>query len=112
MQFLMLVCIDRTPGKANSDPGLDIEDWVEQNDKLGTRIIGDRIRPDAEATVVRVRGDEVLVTDGPFVETKEIVAGFDVLEARDLEHAIEIAAAHPMAREGGALELRAFWGDE
>ena len=111
MRFLMLVCVDREPsGAPNTTPGLEIDDWVDKYEGDGVRLLGDRIRPDAEAHAVRVRGDEVLVTDGPFVETKEVVAGFDVLECRDLEHAIEVAAAHPMARDG-VLELRAFWED-
>ena len=48
------------------------------------------------------------MTDGPFAETKEQVAGFDVLECDDLDEAIEIARRHPMARLG-LLEVRPFW---
>lgn len=108
MRFLMLVCVDSEPADAGSTPGMSIEEWVDTYDGNGVRLIGDRIDPESNAKTVRVRDDEVLVTDGPFVETKEVVAGFDVLECRDLKHAIEVAAAHPMAR-GGVLELRPFW---
>jgi hypothetical protein len=54
-----------------------------------------------------VRGGELIVTDGPYAETKEQVAGFDVLECADLDEAIEVASRHPMARLG-LLEVRPF----
>jgi hypothetical protein len=59
------------------------------------------------ARTVRVRDDQVIVTDGPFAETKEQLAGFDVLDCADLDEAIQAAARHPMAR-GGLLEVRPF----
>ena len=67
--------------------------------------MGDVLEPQDQARVVRVRGGKTLVTDGPFVETKEILGGFDLLECADMAEAIEVAAAHPMA-EMGVLELR------
>ena len=63
--------------------------------------------PAAAATTVRVRGGELLVSDGPFAETKEVIVGFDILECADLDEAIEVARAHPMAWTG-RLELRPF----
>jgi hypothetical protein len=59
------------------------------------------------ATTVRVRGGELLVSDGPFAETKEVIVGFDILECADLDEAIAVAAAHPMAF-GGRIELRPY----
>jgi hypothetical protein len=50
-------------------------------------------------------------TDGPFAETKERIAGFDLLECADLNMAIEIASKHPMARFG-KIEIRPFWPEE
>ena len=82
--------------------------WVADVDGRGKRLIGDRMRPAADATTVRVRKGELLVTDGPFIESKDWIAGFDVLECDDLDEAIEIASRHPMAR-AGRLELRPFW---
>ena len=58
------------------------------------------------ATTVRVQDGRPLVTDGPFVETKEAVGGFFVLEAEDLDAAMEVAARVPAARLGGAVEIR------
>jgi hypothetical protein len=49
-----------------------------------------------------------LITDGPFAEAHEWIAGFDILDCEDLDEAIEIASKHPMARFG-RLELRPFW---
>lgn len=71
-------------------------------------VIGERLRPTDDATTVRVRKGELLVTDGPFTESKEWIAGFDVLECDDLDEAIEIASKHPMAYTG-RLEIRPFW---
>jgi hypothetical protein len=58
------------------------------------------------ATTVRVEGGQTLITDGPFVGMKEAVGGLIILEAEDLDAAIEIAARVPAARYGGAVEIR------
>jgi hypothetical protein len=58
------------------------------------------------ATTVRVQDGKTLTTDGPFVEIKEAVGGYAVLEADDLDAAIELAARIPAARLGGAIEIR------
>lgn len=60
----------------------------------------------ADATTVRVEGGKTLSTDGPFVGMKEAVGGFFILEADDLDAAIEVAARVPAARLGGAIEIR------
>ena len=78
MKFLMLVCLDTEPVEPSENVP-DIEQWVATNDRDGKRLIGYPVRPEIESTVVRVRGGKPLVTDGPFLETKEILAGFDVL---------------------------------
>ena len=107
MKYLMLVCTDGEPVEA--DPAeFDPEPWVNEMDGRGIRLLGDRLRPPSDATTVRVRDGETLVTDGPFVETKEFVGGFDILECADLDEAIEVASKHPMAKFG-MLELRPFW---
>jgi len=86
----------------------DVDSWVADLDRGGKRLIGERTRPAEDATTVRVRNGRLLVTDGPFVEAKDWIVGFDVLECRDLDEAIEIASRHPMARRG-RLQLRPFW---
>jgi hypothetical protein len=106
MKYMMFVATDSEPDLASAAP--DIEDWVADVDRRGVRLTGDRLRPADDATTVRVRGGQLLVTDGPFTESKEWIVGFDVLECADLDEAIEVASKHPMAYEG-RLELRPFW---
>jgi hypothetical protein len=72
-------------------------------------VIGDQLAPPRRAQSVRVRDGKKLVTDGPFAETKEILGGFDIIEADSFDEAVEIAGAHPVA-EFGVLEVRPFWG--
>ena len=67
---------------------------------------GVHMQPPELATTVRVRGGETLVTDGPFVELKEAVGGYLLLEADDLDAAIEVAKGIPAAWLGGAVEIR------
>jgi hypothetical protein len=62
----------------------------------------------SDATTVRVRDAEVLLSDGPFAESKEQIAGFDIIECADLDEAIEVAAKHPVAAFG-SIEVRPFW---
>ena len=107
MKYLMFVATDTEPD-TDPRPLPEIEDWVSADFPGVTRVLGDRLRPIEDATTVRVRNGELLVTDGPFTESKEWIAGFDILECDDLDAAIEMAAAHPMAR-AGRLELRPFW---
>lgn len=108
MKYLMLVCVDPDTEPEQGDGAPDIEKWVEDNDAGGIRLIGDRLRPGADSTTVRVRNGEVLLSDGPYAETKDLIAGFDVLECADLDEAIAVASRHPVAWTG-VLELRPFW---
>ncbi|MFI6654798.1 YciI family protein [Streptomyces sp. NPDC050523] len=70
---------------------------------------GARLRPAVDATTVRVRGDEVLLSDGPFAETKEYLAGISFIDVADLDEAIALAAKHPAAFDGGSVEVRPVW---
>jgi hypothetical protein len=67
---------------------------------------GDQLQPVESATTVRVENGEVLLTDGPFVDAKEHLGGYCLVEADDLDVALEIAARIPAARMGGAVEVR------
>ncbi len=71
----------------------------------GRFLYGDGLRPTSTATTVRKRDGEVVLTDGPFAETKEQLGGFYVIEARDLDQAIE-DAARISARDGEVVEIR------
>ena len=67
---------------------------------------GERLQPVETATTVRVQDGETLLTDGPFVDAKEHLGGYLLVEADDLDAALEIAARIPAARMGGAVEVR------
>ena len=67
---------------------------------------GAQLHPAATATTVRVNNGETLTTDGPFANTKEVFGGYFLLEADDIDKAIELAARIPAARLGGSVEVR------
>jgi hypothetical protein len=71
------------------------------------RIVGGaQLAPVETATTVRARGDEPLITDGPFADTKEVFGGYLLLEADDLDAALDIAAKIPAVRLDGSVEIR------
>ena len=111
VKYMMLVCVaegtELSPEEA-ARIGPATEAWVEEMDRRGIRLQGNQLRPVSDATTVSVRGGEVLIADGPFAETKEQIAGFDILECADLDEAIEVASKHPVA-QFGKLEVRPFW---
>lgn len=110
MKYLMFVCTDAEP-ETDSNAIPDIDVWVAENDAAGRRLVGMPLAPTSAAKTVRVRNGETLVSDGPFAETKELIVGFDLLECDDIDQAIEVARAHPMAY-GGRIEIRAAAGFE
>jgi hypothetical protein len=98
------------------EAGPDIDDgaaeqlaaWIEEMVARGVLVHGDRLRPTADATTVRVTGGEVVAVDGPFAETKEQITGYDLIDCADLDEAIEIAAKHPTTNIG-PIEVRPLW---
>ena len=74
-------------------------------EERGAYLAGEGLQPTAAATTVRVRKGERLITDGPFAETKEQLGGFYLLECKDLDEAIELAAKIPGA-QSGSVEVR------
>ena len=107
MQYLFLIRTDlgAEPYREEDD---NIQEWVAEVDARGKRAQGDRLRPVEEAKTVRLRHGRLDVTDGPFAEAKEWVAGYDLLECDSIEEAIGIASRHPMARFG-RIEVREIW---
>jgi hypothetical protein len=115
MKYMMLVCWDAEHMNAQSEPAQVDEDkesfpWLDDVQARGIWVTGDQLAPPRRARTVRVRDGKKLVTDGPFVETKEALGGFDILECDSLDEAVAIAAAHPLAQMG-AIEVRPFWGN-
>jgi hypothetical protein len=107
MKYMMFVASDTDPDR-DEDAAPDINDWLADVEGRGKRVTGDRLRPVDDATTIRVRSGELLVTDGPYTEAKEWILGFDILDCEDLDEAIEIASKHPVAHSG-RIELRPFW---
>lgn len=74
--------------------------------KNGNFIGGEALQSVTTATTVRYKNGKPLITDGPFAETKEQLGGIMILEARDLNHAIQLMSNHPSTRMGGTWEIR------
>jgi hypothetical protein len=83
----------------------DYTDYTQMLKDRGAYLGGEALQPNPTATTVRVQDGKPIVTDGPFIETKEALGGFYLVEARDLDEALELAAACPGAKFG-AIEVR------
>ena len=111
MKYMMLICTDDSvvlSSQERAEMPAATQAWVREMDGSGIRLTGNQLRPPSDATTVRVRDAQVLLADGPFAETKEQIAGFDIIECEDLDLALDVAAKHPAARFG-LIEVRPFW---
>lgn len=107
MKYLCLVYSEESKLHNLPDSPKDEECMAYGNTvrESGKMIAAEALEPVRTATTVRVRGGKVSVTDGPFAETKEQLAGFYLVEADDLDEAIQVAARIPAARVG-SVEVR------
>ncbi|HZR24188.1 MAG TPA: YciI family protein [Vicinamibacterales bacterium] len=103
MKYLCLVYME--PDKLRVVPDTECKACGNGMRERGVLVAAEALQPVDTATTVRVRHGKVSVTDGPFAETKEHLAGFYLIDARDLNDAIQIAAKIPPAREG-SVEVR------
>lgn len=103
MKYLCLVYLDEK--RLNELPDEECVDFDEGVRASGHCIASEALQSVQTATTVRVRNGRTAVTDGPFAETKEQLAGFYMIEARDLNEAIQIASRIPPARVG-SIEVR------
>jgi hypothetical protein len=103
MQYLLLIHDDET--QDNGDLMPEYMAYSEALRESGSLVGANRLQPADTATTVRVRDGETLVTDGPFIETKESLGGYYLVEADSLDEAIEWAAKIPSARFGH-IEVR------
>ena len=103
MKYLCLVYLDAERWAACSD--LECADYVQQLVAGHRLLAAEPLHPAHTATTVRVRGGEVTLFDGPFAETREMLAGFYLIDAKDLNEAIQLAAGIPPARYG-SVEVR------
>jgi hypothetical protein len=113
MQYLLLIYANeskfRTLGSAelealSKEYGVYTQGIVKSGHFKG----GERLRPTAEAQTVRVQDGKVVSTDGPFAETREQLAGYYLVEAKDMDEAKRLAAGIPGAKVG-SIEVRAIW---
>jgi hypothetical protein len=103
MKYLCLVYLE--PDKLHAVPDSECAMSGRHLRERGVLVAAEALQPIETATTVRVRAGKVLVTDGPFAETKEQLAGFYLVDAHDLNEAIQIASKIPPAREG-SVEVR------
>jgi hypothetical protein len=113
MRYALLICDEdkRQAELSEDEAGAQMAGYAAFGEEMGARGVlqgGERLKPAATATTVRVRDGEVLTSDGPFAETKEQMAGFYVVECDDLDQAIEVASKIPSAQHG-SIEVRPIW---
>ena len=111
MRYILLIHIDEKAMEDMSpeDMAPVMDAWYQYTDDLqksGTWLAGDALQPTSTATTVRVRQGKTLVTDGPYAETKEQLGGFYIIDAENLDNAMEWAAKMPHMAGGGAVEVR------
>jgi hypothetical protein len=108
MKYLLLICRDRTIDvRPEHRMGEQVDRWVHEMHGRGVLGDGHELDSISTARAVRVRDGELTITDGPFAESKEQLAGYDIIECRDLDEALEVASKHPVA-PFGAIEVRPF----
>jgi hypothetical protein len=103
MKYLCLVYLEQD--KLRAVPDSECVACGDGFRKSGLLIAAEALQPVDSATTVRVRNGRMSITDGPFAETKEQLAGFYLIEAKDLNDAIQVASKIPPAREG-SVEIR------
>jgi hypothetical protein len=107
MKYLCLVYADERTLHTQPDSPRDAEcfAYAESVQESGRMLAAEALQPVETATTVRMRNGKVAITDGPFAETKEQLAGFYLVDARDLNEALQIAGKIPAARVG-CVEVR------
>jgi len=112
MKYMMIHYIDESvvPPDGEAFPGeeQELDAWDAEMEGRGILVGGGRLRPAGETVTIRKRRGEVLISDGPFTETKEQIAGYGILECASLDEAIEVSSRHPTAKFG-TFELRPYW---
>ncbi len=114
MRYLALIYVEELPPGVEMDPAAAQAQtaayaaFTAEVRSRGLYEAGEALQPSSTATTVRVRDGRVETTDGPFAETKEVLGGFYLLDCRDLDEAIELAAKIPAARIG-SIEVRPIW---
>ena len=108
MQYILLIYHNEKERLSPPDEAKMMQEYgvfTQDIVKTGKFKAGDRLQPVASATTVQVRNGKTVTTDGPFAETKEQLGGYYLVEAKDLDEALAIAARIPSARYG-SIEVR------
>jgi len=111
VRYVLLVCDDESIELTANEVSGRYAAYTECEDEIRARgaLVGrERLRPTSASTTVRVRNGQLVIADGPFAETKEQIAGYFVVDCRDLDEAIELAQLIPAAQHG-TVEVRPVW---
>jgi hypothetical protein len=113
MRYMLMIYDDESDDRGPFEivSNTDHVAWIDYlNGQEISLLEGVRLRPSADATKIRSREGETLISDGPFMESKEQIAGFALIECEHLDVAIEVAARHPFAAHG-VIEIRPVWDE-
>ena len=111
MRYLLMIYTEERAEAPTDNPSDELNEYnafTEWTQAKGYFKGGEALQPTSTATTVRVRDGRTITTDGPFVETKEALGGYYLLECANLDEAIEAAARIPGARHG-SIEVRPIW---
>jgi hypothetical protein len=111
MRYALLICNDEDADVSPGEREQRFAEFVAFTDRTADRgVLLDaiRLRPTSTASTVQVRNGDVVIADGPFAETKEQIAGFYLVDCKDLDEALEVASDIPGAR-WGTIEVRPVW---
>lgn len=112
MRYVLLICSDKSappPAPGEMEAILQGHRRVsEELGKAGKMVVSERLRPDSEASRVRLKASQRQIMDGPFAETKEALGGFYLIDCETREEAVEWAKKIPL-REGVFVEVRPIW---
>ncbi len=113
MRYALLICAEEkwSNSLTETESAAVLSKYTEWMDQMGQRGVlngGERLHDTTDATTVRVRDGDVITSDGPFAETKEQIGGFFLVDCKDLDEAIEVAAKIPGAAYG-SIEVRPIW---
>jgi hypothetical protein len=111
MRYLLMIADEENETNIKDDGSPMSPEYVAFMTELGESGVlqgGQRLRPTSDATSVRVRNGEVVTTDGPYVEAKEAMAGYFLIDCADLDAAVEVASKIPAALTG-TIEVRPIW---
>jgi hypothetical protein len=112
MRFMMLYKPDGRPGPPSPEYMAMMEKLIEDETKSGVLVLTGGLEAASKAARVRLSGGKATVTDGPFTESKELVGGFAIIQAKSREEAVEVARRFLKVAGDGEVEVRGFMGGE